>query len=512
MDMSTNMIAVLSTGSGMNAQTSDSIVNLAGSGGLDFQSLLMGMMNDTGSPVSEAFNANSLLTSNLYEGMPQLFPMGNIAESLPDVVIQTAQTDSDEEQKEIPFLQAAELTQLMQSAKPEQGAKEAQNVQPVQNSIAVEAAPDVKKVSTAVQTSQPAESVKTVELEVETERPKPLERAEKILSENMKENTGFIEGTQGLKVEKTTSGANQVNTIGKLRNVQGVQETQQMAFTPNADEAVSSQTIKSETVKTDQPIKPELKPETAGTFERTVIDSTISTKLNEAKTADTMMPESKVSEVNNSSVLERVVPAKTQTTDEQQNFVDVSAKHLQATLQSSEMAAETSKTQQSSSTTQSGPAYMQVAKGVETAVASGKEEFTMQLKPEGLGEISVKLIKEGAKVTISIAAENPETHSLLLNQVDGLIRNLKLSHINVEGVQVQNVTTTGQDTPVSATNAYDFNSSVDVNKEGAQRENHGSNQSHSAHQFFANEQEASDETDETLQMLRTQMRMMDYLA
>ena len=111
MDMSTNMIAVLGTGSGMNAQTSDSILNLSGSGGLDFQSMLMGMMTDTGSPVSEAFNANSLLTSKLYESIPMQIPIpiGTAAQGLQCTDILTAQTDSDDEQKELPFLQAAEL-------------------------------------------------------------------------------------------------------------------------------------------------------------------------------------------------------------------------------------------------------------------------------------------------------------------------------------------------------------------------------------------------------------------
>lgn len=497
MDMSTNMIAVLGTGSGMNAQTSDSILNLSGSGGLDFQSMLMGMMTDTGSPVSEAFNANSLLTSKLYESIPMQIPIpiGTAAQGLQCTDILTAQTDSDDEQKELPFLQAAELAQLSQSVKP------------MQESMAA-TAPEVETAVTEVQTSQPMKSAEPVKLEVETERPQTQKevKAEPIAKE-----------FEVMKNEKTTTGEAQVNTVEKLRSVQGTHETQQTVNKPDVENAKEVQMFRANRTETpeaakelkafetsgnvkanaDRPTIPEPKSDLAGTFEKTETGEVKSEAIKAAKAQG----------------LERVVPAKTQTADEQQqNFADVSAKHLHEALQSSEMVAESSAPQESAEAYRSRPAYVQVADGVEKAISAGKEEFTMQLKPEGLGEISVKLVREGAKVTISIAAANPETHRMLLSQVDGLVKTLGMSNINVDGVQVQNAATAGQDTPVSATNAYDFNSGVDVNKEGAQRENHGSNHSQNAHRSFANEQEASDEADETVRMLREQMRMMDYLA
>ncbi len=495
MDMSTNMIAVLGTGSGMNAQTSDSILNLSGSGGLDFQSMLMGMMTDTGSPVSEAFNANSLLTSKLYESIPMQIPIpiGTAVQGLQCTDILTAQTDSDDEQKELPFLQAAELAQLSQSVKP------------MQESM-VATAPEVETAVTEVQTSQPMKSAEPVKLEVETERAQTQKevKAEPIAKE-----------FEVMKNEKTTTGEAQVNTVEKLRSVQGTHETQQpQASSTEMPEPLESletvATLKSEEkVKADRPTIPEPKSDLAGTFEKTEIaditKAAVKPEAGEVK--------SEAIKAAKAQGLERVVPAKTQTADEQQqNFADVSAKHLHEALQSSEMVAEPSAPQESAEAYRSRPAYVQVADGVEKAISAGKEEFTMQLKPEGLGEISVKLVREGAKVTISIAAANPETHRMLLSQVDGLVKALGMSNINVDGVQVQNAATAGQDTPVSATNAYDFNSGVDVNKEGAQRENHGSNHSQNAHRSFANEQEASDEADETVRMLREQMRMMDYLA
>ncbi len=509
MDMSTNMIAVLGTGSGMNAQTSDSILNLSGSGGLDFQSMLMGMMTDTGSPVSEAFNANSLLTSKLYESIPMQIPIpiGTAAQGLQCTDILTAQTDSDDEQKELPFLQAAELAQLSQSVKP------------MQESMAA-TAPEVETAVTEVQTSQPMKSAEPVKLEVETERPQTQKevKAEPIAKE-----------FEVMKNEKTTTGEAQVNTVEKLRSVQGTHETQQTVNKPDVENAKEVQMLRanrtetpeaakelkafetSENVKAnaDRPTIPEPKSDLAGTFEKTetadITKAAVKPEAGEVK--------SEAIKAAKAQGLERVVPAKTQTADEQQqNFADVSAKHLHEALQSSEMVAESSAPQESAEAYRSRPAYVQVADGVEKAISAGKEEFTMQLKPEGLGEISVKLVREGAKVTISIAAANPETHRMLLSQVDGLVKALGMSNINVDGVQVQNAATAGQDTPVSATNAYDFNSGVDVNKEGAQRENHGSNHSQNAHRFFANEQEASDEADETVRMLREQMRMMDYLA
>ena len=106
MDMSTNMIAVASTGSMLNAQTSDSIAGLNLGEGLDFQSMLFGMLGDTGSPVSEAFDANNLLTSILM-----------------------AQTDTQDETEkseptETPFIEASEISRLLQGLMPMQNVDE----------------------------------------------------------------------------------------------------------------------------------------------------------------------------------------------------------------------------------------------------------------------------------------------------------------------------------------------------------------------------------------------------
>lgn len=60
----------------------------------------------------------------------------------------------------------------------------------------------------------------------------------------------------------------------------------------------------------------------------------------------------------------------------------------------------------------------QIADEVKMHLTEGKSEFTMQLNPEHLGKVSVKLISENGMLTVELHAENPRTHSLLLSSSD----------------------------------------------------------------------------------------------
>jgi len=60
-------------------------------------------------------------------------------------------------------------------------------------------------------------------------------------------------------------------------------------------------------------------------------------------------------------------------------------------------------------------ATTQFANTITTKLSEGKSEFTMQLFPENLGRVAVKLIAENGNIVVQLIADNPKTQSLLLN-------------------------------------------------------------------------------------------------
>ncbi|WMJ24246.1 flagellar hook-length control protein FliK [Paludicola sp. MB14-C6] len=60
----------------------------------------------------------------------------------------------------------------------------------------------------------------------------------------------------------------------------------------------------------------------------------------------------------------------------------------------------------------------QIVDQVVMHVNDNKSEFTMQLNPEHLGKVSVKLVSENGVLTVELHAENPKTQSLLLSSTN----------------------------------------------------------------------------------------------
>jgi flagellar hook-length control protein FliK len=67
---------------------------------------------------------------------------------------------------------------------------------------------------------------------------------------------------------------------------------------------------------------------------------------------------------------------------------------------------------------------------------NGPKEFKMQLEPEDLGQIDIKLKLNDGKLMIDILAANSKTQALLTSQVDKLISSMGLQNVQVESVQV----------------------------------------------------------------------------
>lgn len=83
---------------------------------------------------------------------------------------------------------------------------------------------------------------------------------------------------------------------------------------------------------------------------------------------------------------------------------------------------------------QETPLVEQLANEITHHVAKGKNEFTMTLKPEALGEITVRFIEEEGKKTLKIFAANSQTAQLLNQELSALREAVKPMQIEVHEV------------------------------------------------------------------------------
>lgn len=96
-----------------------------------------------------------------------------------------------------------------------------------------------------------------------------------------------------------------------------------------------------------------------------------------------------------------------------------------------------SKASESSSLPEAKEVFSQLKEGVTENVSEGKSEFTVKLKPDGLGEITVKLV-EGSdnKMTLSLMTSNTQVAKMLSNEI-GLLRET-MKPYNVEVREIVN--------------------------------------------------------------------------
>ena len=80
------------------------------------------------------------------------------------------------------------------------------------------------------------------------------------------------------------------------------------------------------------------------------------------------------------------------------------------------------------------PVAEQLKAGVEQGMKRELSEFTIKLKPEGLGEIVVHMASAGGRTSVSIGVANPETEKLVNSQMMSLKEMLEPLHAEVEEV------------------------------------------------------------------------------
>ena len=98
-----------------------------------------------------------------------------------------------------------------------------------------------------------------------------------------------------------------------------------------------------------------------------------------------------------------------------------------------------------------GTPDQQLSKGIYENLEKGKSEFTVRLRPEGLGEILVKLVsEEGGKAVLSMIASSEKTAELLNRDLVALQNTL-----NQHNVEIENNTVKTTETVMHAQSAFD---------------------------------------------------------
>lgn len=92
--------------------------------------------------------------------------------------------------------------------------------------------------------------------------------------------------------------------------------------------------------------------------------------------------------------------------------------------------------------TKYGSADKQLLKGISENLQKGRSEFTVKLRPEGLGEILVKLVSEdGGKAVLSMVASSEKTAQLLNRDLASLQSSLNQHNVEIENNSVKTLET-----------------------------------------------------------------------
>jgi hypothetical protein len=75
-----------------------------------------------------------------------------------------------------------------------------------------------------------------------------------------------------------------------------------------------------------------------------------------------------------------------------------------------------------------------IQKGTRSAVMNGKNEFMIRLKPEGLGEITVKLSENRGKFSLSMVISSPETEKMVSRHLEALKEALRPYQTEIQSI------------------------------------------------------------------------------
>lgn len=139
-------------------------------------------------------------------------------------------------------------------------------------------------------------------------------------------------------------------------------------------------------------------------------------------------------------------------------------------VQGTTPTGETAALSQASQSAEASEPYSQIRDEILAKLEQkGPTEFKMQLKPEELGQIDIKLKLSEGRLIIDIMAANAKTQALLTGQVDKLIAVMGLQNVLVESVQV-NQQMNGQTQDNSQSQAFMMNSAMDFSQKRNQEQ------------------------------------------
>lgn len=123
------------------------------------------------------------------------------------------------------------------------------------------------------------------------------------------------------------------------------------------------------------------------------------------------------------------------------------------------------------------PVMEQLRTGLEQNVKAGMKEFTVHLKPEGLGDIVIHMANAGEKMTVRIGVTNPETEKLVTSQMESLKEMLR--PLNAEVAEVYR----------------DSQGTMDFAGYNQQMQEHRGQQARSEYRYYGDEGNAGSEED-----------------
>lgn len=82
--------------------------------------------------------------------------------------------------------------------------------------------------------------------------------------------------------------------------------------------------------------------------------------------------------------------------------------------------------------------FSQIKEGAQPHIANNDSDFTVKLRPEGLGEITVKLVSQDGRVTLSLSASDPNVQKMLGSEINNLREIMRPYNVEVAQVEESN--------------------------------------------------------------------------
>lgn len=309
-----------------------------------------------------------------------------------------------------------------------QDANAAQNAQTVKNIETTDALLTenvlVPEQSNAKQAEPAMQQIATISVDVSTAKMNAQQPSESIKNDDTV--------VQELDVSKSTNAKSVNDATAKTENdVQTVDTEMQKANVTGSD-SVSGSIVKATSEEADTKILEGTKQKSnaAGTSQNegnTVDQSSVKKVENTEQTSN--------KEDTKSSEKDLSKPDTSETIIKKSDVKETDTSKLQVSTAQTAGASQTTVNVNSTEKKAAEPDISsQIKTGINNCIASGKSEFTVKLQPESLGEITLKLIRENGKTTLTITTASAGTAKLINDDLPALKEAVAQMNVHVEAV------------------------------------------------------------------------------